>query len=341
MRRAIVVIGGSAGAIEALTPVVASLPEDLEAAVFVVIHFPTHAVSTLPAILARAGPLPAVHAEHREPFRDGVIYVARPDHHLLVDSTEVVVARGPREHGHRPAIDPLFRSAARAHGPSVIAVLLSGNLDDGSAGLVAVRRRGGIAVVQDPLDARTPGMPASALEFAGADHVVPHAEIGPLIQRLVREVKEVDMADPSEGDIDVETAIAELDPAALAPDQRPGVPSGYSCPECHGALFEIEEQGLIRYRCRVGHAFASETLLSEQADAVETALWSALKALKERAALSRKLAGRMRTRGNNRSAESFETQAVDADRMAESLAEVLRSGAYLGGAERRSAPAAD
>jgi two-component system, chemotaxis family, protein-glutamate methylesterase/glutaminase len=327
MPQAVVVIGGSAGAVEALGRIVPALPPDLPAAVLVVVHFPAHAVSTLPAILERAGPLRAVHATDGLEMQSGMIYVAPPNCHLLVDGEGVRTSHGPRENGHRPAIDPLFRSAARSYGSRVLSVVLSGNLDDGTAGQIAVRRMGGTTIVQDPADARCPAMPASAIENAGADHVARAEEIGALIARLVQELPEGHMSHVPDR-MEIETGMAEFDPDAFVDDQRPGTPSGYSCPECHGALFEIEEGSLIRYRCRVGHAYGSETLLAEQNNSVEAALWSAFKALKERAALSRKLADRMVGRGTQRSATSFLEQAREADRMAENIAELLRSGAY-------------
>jgi two-component system, chemotaxis family, protein-glutamate methylesterase/glutaminase len=340
MERGMVVIGGSAGAMEALCQIVADLPPDFGAPIFVTIHFPSSAVSTLPAILRRHGSLTASHAVDRDPIRSGMIYVAPPDRHLLVEAGFVRVTRGPRENGHRPAIDPLFRSAARIFGPRVIAVLLSGNLDDGTAGLLAVRSLGGRTIVQDPSDARYGGMPSSAIENGAADHVVERGEIGALLARLLDDLPEHAMPEvPS--DMSLETGMAEFDAAAFSEDQRPGTPSGFSCPECHGVLFEIDEVGLVRYRCRVGHAYGSDTLLAHQTDSVEAALWTALKALKERAALTRKLARRMASRGNQRTATSFEEQAADNDRMAETIAEVLRSGAYRGRPTPADSSAAD
>jgi two-component system, chemotaxis family, protein-glutamate methylesterase/glutaminase len=342
MERAMVVIGGSAGAVEALRRIMADLPPDLPGAVFVTVHFPPHVPSTLPVILGRCGPLDARHPEDGEAIRAGVIYVAPPNLHLLVDGDHVRLSAGPRENGHRPAVDPLFRSAARAHGGSVIAVLLSGNLDDGTAGMLAVRQLGGITVVQDPADARYSGMPSSALRSGVVDHVAPHAEIGSLIARLTRELPERAMSEVPRH-IDVENGMAEFDPAAFEADERPGVPSGYTCPECHGALFEIEEHETVRYRCRVGHAYGAETLMAEQTDGVEAALWTAFKALKERAALARRLARKMESSGNQRSRASFIAQAGEADHMAESIAEVLRNGAHADwrGARDSSTTAAD
>lgn len=328
MGRDIIVIGGSAGSVEALQRIVAGLPPQLEAAVFAVVHFPSDGTSFLPQILLRSGRFPAVHPEDGTVIRRGVIYVAPPDRHLTLQNGHVRLSRGPRENGHRPAADPLFRSAARAFGARVIGVVLSGNLDDGTAGLAAVRRHGGVTVVQDPNDAMYAGMPTSAIGNVDVDHVVPASEIAALLATLVDEP----LPPPSpvsEPRDDVEVGIAELEAGALEADARPGTPSGYSCPSCHGSLFEIHEGEVVRYRCRVGHAFGSDTLLHEQAEAVEGALWTALQSLKERAAMARRMSQRMAERGNVRSAERFREQAGDADARASVIREVLRTGASM------------
>ncbi|HEU4457192.1 MAG TPA: chemotaxis protein CheB [Longimicrobium sp.] len=320
--RSVIVIGASAGGVETLSALVAALPPEFPAAVLVVVHIPPHTTSHLPAILQRHGRMPAVHPDDGTVLREGVVYVAPPDRHLLVQRGHVRLTRGPRENGHRPAADPLFRSAARAYGPRVIGVVLTGNLDDGTAGLASIARHGGVTVAQDPGDAMYPGMPLSAVTNVQVDHVVPLAALAPLLTELVNAPLEggpwVD--DPQD---DLETEIAELEPAAMMADERPGVPSGFSCPSCHGTLFEIREGEVMRYRCRVGHAFGVETLLAQQDGAVEGALWTALQTLKERAALARRMAARMEARGNTRSLESFRAQADDADARAEVIRRVL------------------
>lgn len=184
--RDIIVVGFSAGGVTALARVVANLPQGLPASILVVHHFPPSSVSALPRILERAGRLPAAHAVHDEPILPGRIYVAPPDRHLLLDQ-KVVLARGPRENGHRPAIDPLFRTAAKAYGPRVIGVLLSGTLHDGTAGIMMIKQYGGLAVVQAPGDAMYSGMPSSAIAHALVDYTVPVAEMGQLLVRLVED----------------------------------------------------------------------------------------------------------------------------------------------------------
>jgi two-component system, chemotaxis family, protein-glutamate methylesterase/glutaminase len=305
----IIVIGASAGGVEALSELVKGLPEDLPAAVFVVLHVPSNSTSVLARILNRAGPLPARAATDFESILPGHIYVARSDCHLLVKRDFMRLTRGPKENSVRPAIDPLFRTAARYHGRRVIAIILSGMLDDGTAGLAAVKSRGGIAIVQDPDEAMYAGMPRSALENLAVDYCLPVAKISEMLVRLASEpvAEEGDLA-VSE-DMEQETDIAEFDLQELKDEGRPGTPSRYTCPECHGVLFEIEEQDLLRFRCRVGHAYSSETLIDEQSQALEAALWAALRSLEENISLARRLAERMREQGNSRSAARFDERA--------------------------------
>lgn len=183
--RKLVVIGASAGGVEAISTIVSKLPPDLNAAVFVVLHIPHNATSYLPQILSRAGPLRAIHPDAESRIEPGVIYVAPPDKHLLITYGKVITVRGPRENGHRPAVDPLFRSAAESYGSDVIGVVLSGNLDDGTAGLAAIKQQGGIAIVQSPKEALYQGMPVSAIEHVVVDHVLPLDEIVPAVLRLI------------------------------------------------------------------------------------------------------------------------------------------------------------
>lgn len=322
--RDIVVIGASAGGVEALKGLVTELPADFPASIFIVVHFPAYGTSFLPEILSRSGPLHAVHPGDGDPIRPGTIYVAPPDRHLLLEKDGTLcLSRGPRENGHRPSVDPLFRSAARAYGRRVIGVVLTGNLDDGTSGLSSVVRRGGVGVVQDPADAAHPGMPSSALAYVRVEHTVTLAQLPALLQRLVSEPI-LGQAERGDERLEFETDIAEMDPYALHADTRPGKPSGFTCPECHGVLWEIQEGELTRFRCRVGHAYGPETLLAEQVEEVEAALWSAFQALKERAAFARRMARKMETRGNRLSRQRFVEQAAESDQRASVIREVLR-----------------
>ncbi|HVE80271.1 MAG TPA: chemotaxis protein CheB [Gemmatimonadaceae bacterium] len=322
----IIVIGGSAGGVEAVTRLAAGLPRDIPAAVFVVLHFPAEGTSVMPRLLTKAGKLPAAHAVDGEPIEPGRIYVAAPDRHLLLRPGEVRVTRGPRENGHRPALDPLFRSAAIAYGPRVVGVVLSGNLDDGSAGLVAVKRCGGVAVVQDPGDALFPGMPQNALAHTAADHVLPLHAIADTLDRLAREPADQAGAFPVPDDIRRETDAAALEPREVHADQHAGHPSGFGCPDCGGALWELREGELVRFRCRVGHAWSGDSLLAEQRGGLETALWTALRALEENASLALRLLERAKKRGQPIMVARMTEQGATARTRAELIRRVLAEG---------------
>lgn len=323
----IVVIGGSQGAIEALLEIVKVLPRDLGAAIFIVVHLPVEANSYLPNMLTRAGQIRAAHPADREPIRTGQIYVAPPNYHLTLEYGEMHALKGPRENRHRPAIDPLFRTAARSFGPSVIAVVLSGNLDDGSAGLLAVRKRGGIAIVQDPSDASASEMPQRALEYAGADYTLPVAGIGVKLVELINS-RDSSMNNSNksnrtksrkkENPSDPEVREHEED---FTSEQGNGEPSVFACPECHGVLWELKEERLFRYRCRVGHAFTADSLKSELNEGTERALWAAMRALEEKAAMSRRLSSS--ARGPQNYVERLKEQADSDTRNAEVLRKII------------------
>ena len=243
---------------------------------------------------------------------------------MLVRPGRVRLARGPRENGHRPAVDPLFRSAALHYGPRVVGVVLSGSLDDGSAGLAAVKARGGVALVQDPREAIFPSTPRSALENVAVDACRLVVELAAEIVRAVG--APVTGGGTVSDDMRIETDMAEVDSAAyddLA--EHPGAPSVYGCPECGGVLWETQEGELFRFRCRVGHAYSSDSLLAEQSEQLEAALWAALRALDEERSLASRLAERARERGSG-AATQFEERARDATVRSDLIRSVLISG---------------
>ena len=308
----IITIGASAGGVEALTEIARGLPGDLPASVFVALHVPAHGTSVLPLILSRRGPMPAAHARDGEAIVPGRIYVAPPDQHLLIHEGAVRLSRGPRENGVRPAIDPLFRSAARWYGPRVVGVVLSGTLDDGGVGLAAIKEQGGLAVVQDPGDALFPGMPRNAMDLVAVDHVVPASGIPDLLSHLARQDAGGEGDPPMPKDMELESEMAEFDLGAIQGPERPGTPSGFACPDCAGVLWEIQEGELVRFRCRVGHAWSPTSLLAAQSKGLETALWTAFRALEERAELANRMAKRLRSKGRVATASRFEAQAREA-----------------------------
>lgn len=314
----IIVVGGSTGAVESMQELVRPLPADINAAVFIVLHTSPDFPSMLPQILTRAGHLPVKHAEDGEPIRRGQILVAPPDRHLTLHDGTVRVRRGPRENRHRPAIDPLFRTAARNFDSRVIGVILSGHLDDGAAGLRAIRSTGGIGIVQDPKDALAPHMPESALRYGGADYVLPASKIGPRLTELVNNCGRPDMKGKGKtSKIRNNKNEVEANLEVSRPGEGKGVPSPFACPDCGGVLWEMQNGELARFRCRVGHAFTMASLAEEQGDGVEDALWAAMRALEEKAALAGRLADSTR---DPRSKERFREQA-EADR---DHAEIIR-----------------
>ena len=320
--RDIVVIGASTGGIDALRVLVGDLPEDLPAAMFVVMH--VGATSHLAAILDRASTLPVVKAENGATIEHGRIYIAVPGKHLLLHDHHILLRRGPRENHARPAVDPLFRSAAASFGGRTIGVVLSGALSDGTAGLRAIKRCNGLAVVQDPEDANMPEMPQSALRHVDVDQVVPIEAMGALLGKLTR----LEAAPSPEIPLDIrlEAAIAAQELAGMKIDDALGNPSRFTCPECHGALWEIEDGSLLRYRCHVGHAFTADAVETAQGEEVDRLLGTLLRAQQERAGLARRMAEHERQSGRTSLAEQLARRAADYDDGARLLKALIRDG---------------
>ena len=277
--RDILALGASAGGLKAICKLVAALPADLEAAVFVCMHVASDKPSQLPTILTRCGALPACHPTDGQQIERGRIYVAPPDHHLLVNEEVVRVVRGPQENRFRPAIDAMFRSAARAHGANVVGVVLTGYLEDGTVGLQAIKKCGGIVVVQDPEDAEHKAMPAHALRYVKVDHCAPLAEMPALLLRLLSEpAQKASMPVPE--DVDVESNIAEQQMNTqefLENVESIGSRTTYACPRCNGSIWQIGKDDPLRFRCHVGHSFTQEYFWAEQTQNLENALWSAIR----------------------------------------------------------------
>jgi two-component system chemotaxis response regulator CheB len=314
----IILIGASAGGVQALSTVVCGLPHDLPAAVLIVLHIAPYGRSAMPAILARAGVLPAAHAGDGDPIEPGHVYVAPADHHLMVEPGRVRISRAPTENGQRPSVDVLFRSAAQAYGPRCIGVVLTGNLDDGTVGLAVVKKYGGVAIVQDPEEADYPSMPRSAIQNVEVDRVLPLAGIAPLLVELAHEPAMVTSPLP-----EAEHMKTELE-HGNDPEEK-GVPSDLTCPDCGGSLRESRIDGVIHFRCRTGHAYSPETLLVKQSDVVDAAIWAAVRALQENADLARRMERRLQQTGMaaKMAHERYERRAQEAERHAEVLRRLL------------------
>ena len=317
-RRDIVVIGGSAGSLDPLRTLLGRLPRDLAAALLLVVHIPNDGSSILPQVLTSAGPLQALHPVDGQAIQQGRVYVAPSDHHLLVDDGHMKLTRGPRENRHRPAIDPLFRTAARSYGSRVVAILLSGLMDDGAAGLMAVRMRGGLAVVQDPAEAVYAEMPARAIQYSGADCILRVEDMAKLIVKLAQEeppsksnIAEADMPQPGTPD--------KADLEASSQQEKEGTPSPFACPECHGVLWEVKEGELLRFRCRVGHAYTADALRMAMSESTEDALWASMRALEEKAAVLR----RMAPRSVGKLAAAYTEEAEACEQHARSIRDIL------------------
>jgi two-component system, chemotaxis family, protein-glutamate methylesterase/glutaminase len=311
----IIVIGASAGGIDALKALVSELPEDLDASIFIVLHMAAYSLGILPEILERAGPLTASNARDREAIKRGHIYVAPPDFHLLVEHPgHVRITRGPKENRFRPAVDTLFRSAAYAFGPRVIGIVMTGWLDDGTAGLWAVKQRGGTAIVQNPEGAFAPAMPLNAIKQVEVDHCVHLKEIAPLLVRLTSETREEEGEYPVSDQMETEVKIAREDNALESGIMEWGEPSLYACPECHGVLLQLKEGGNVRFRCHTGHAYSVDTLLAEFTEKTEEALWNAIRSMEESIILMRHLASHFSEQRQEESAEVLLKKAQESQR---------------------------
>jgi two-component system chemotaxis response regulator CheB len=330
-RKDIVVIGASAGGMDALRQLARELPRGLNAALFLVWHLAPGYRSVLPEVLSRSGPLPALHPRDGDPIEPGRIYVAPPDHHLLLERGYVRVTKGPKENRFRPAIDPLFRSAAYVYGARSIGVVLSGALDDGTAGLWTIKLRGGTAIVQDPADATHRSMPLSALENVAIDHKLAAADIGRLLAGLVWEEAPADppIAERELARIEREVRIAQGVSALEEPVMPFGEFSAFTCPECHGTLTRLREGSIARFRCHTGHGFSAGTLLDGVTSQVEERLWDVVRALDEAVMLLNEMGDALAKQGRLEAAERCFDRAREAYERSLPLREAATAGDAL------------
>lgn len=322
----IVVVGSSAGGIPALKRLVAGFSDELNAAVFIVQHTGPDSPGILPQILQSISVLPVRHAQDNEVIEARRIYVASPDHHLVVALDQILVTRGPKEHFTRPAVDPLFRSAALAYRERVIGVILSGTLDDGTAGLWAISELGGITIVQHPRDAEHSAMPLNALRYVSANHCVPADEIGPLIERLSGQKRTASGGKAMAKGLDVENRIARGERLTADHMLQLGEPSPFTCPECHGSLIQLKNAGIVRFRCYTGHAYSFQSLLEEVDTEVENNLWSAIRSLEESALLLEHFAKHLDEIGaGNGQAALFRKKSSEAEDRTAAIREVVKN----------------
>lgn len=325
----IIVIGTSAGGLKALGAIVGTLLTDIDAAIFIVQHLAADKPSILPKILADVGSLPASHPSDGEPIQKGRIYVAPPDYHLLVNQGSMRVVRGPKENRFRPAIDALFRSAARAYGSRVVGVVLTGYLDDGTVGLQAVKKRGGVAIVQDPKEAEYPSMAKSALRYVKVDHCLPLAEIPDLLVRLSNQPVAEEEAYPVTEEIEIESKIAEQQmntQELLENVEAIGTRTTYTCPECNGHIWQIGKSEPLRFRCHTGHSFTADIFLSEQTQNLENALWSAARIMEEKVTFLRQMSEQMENYNLQSAATKYEDHATSLDAEVSLIRGILLNG---------------
>jgi two-component system chemotaxis response regulator CheB len=331
-KKNIVVIGGSSGSFEVFKRIARGLPMELRAAIFIVWHMSPDVNGILPDVLCNAGPLPATEAVDGEEIKVGNIYVARPDHHLLLENSRLRVTRGPRENRFRPAIDPLFRSAAYEFGPRVVGIITSGALDDGTSGLWAVKQHGGTAVVQDPMDAEIASMPESAIRENSVDHIVAADQIADLIIKLSEEeisqppeasMKRKDDRIRDEVRVAAEESALELgvyDLDSLTP---------FTCPECSGVLAKLRDGDRVRFRCHTGHAFSANSLLSSLTENIENSLWGAVRGIDESILLLNHIGDHFAELNDTRTAALFFQKASVAQRRNEMLRDVVLGNEVL------------
>lgn len=304
----IVVVGTSAGGRGALAELVTQLPQHLDTAIFIVMHLSNTEIGNfLSSRLQRYTSIPCSLAEEGRQIAAGHIYVAPIDYHLIIKKGYMKVTNGPRENRWRPSIDVLFRSAAATYGERVIGIVLTGMLDDGTAGMLAIKKSGGTCIVQDPEEAEYPDMPNSVLQNMQADYVLPLSQMGFILADLVKhkELKGI----PVPPEVTMEAAIAEKAVMGINEVNQLGKQTLYTCPDCGGVLWEIKEHDFHRYRCHAGHAYTQQDLLKRQTENLENTLWVALRLMEERENLLRKIGEEERRKGFSTLSQTHEQRA--------------------------------
>lgn len=328
----IIAVGGSTGSGAVLRALVADLPENLPASVFISTHIPSNSPGLLTELLAAKAKLPLTQALDGQPIQRGHIYVAAPDRHLLLIGNTIKFGTGPRENMVRPSIDPMFRSAALSFGPRVVGIVLTGMLNDGAAGLHSIKSCGGTTVVQHPLDAEADQMPLAALETVEVDYVTPAADLGSLIAKIAGSDASGSHT-PSEN-LRLEVEIAAGGRLGSAGLQKIASPSAITCPACHGVLSEIRDSRPLRYRCQIGHGYTADALAA-QIDEVDEAIRVAMRVMEERVTLVERMARDARETGRHAVAELYEARGAEYRKYAATLRDAAMTSFRFGGALRQ------
>ena len=319
--RDILVIGTSAGGVMALTELMQSLPRDFKASIFIVQHITPYSYTNLPAILNRNSPIPAVLAKDGDMIENSKIYVAPPDHHMLIENNRILVKKGPKENRFRPSIDALFRSAAYVYGSRVIGIVLSGMLDDGTSGLWSIRRLHGLCIIQSPEDAEYPSMPNNVLEYVDVDYNVPIHEMGSLLHRLTQEEapESNGISEEELNRLRLEVQIAAQDNAFDMGVLDLGPFTPFTCPECHGTLVQIEEGRHKRFRCHTGHSFTASSLMAGITKTVEENLWQTVRGLEEATMLLEQTGNQYREDDEQHKADPFLRKARETREISQTI----------------------
>lgn len=330
IHRDIIVIGASAGGFEAIQTLVAGLPADFKASIFIVWHMSPDTTGILPFVLNKQSKCPAFNARNNEPILPGHIYVAPPDHHLLLENGYTRLTRGPKENRFRPAVDPLFRSAASIYGPRVIGIILSGALDDGTSGLWSIKQAGGLAVVQEPSDAAVPSMPENALHSVAVDYCVPVADMAALLVRLCNEeINQIPGNMKRNEQTETELAVAAEDNQAALQLFRQGKLTPYTCPECNGVLAQLGDGDRPRFRCHTGHAFSPDVLLAAISQHIEDSYYKVMRGLDESVMLLNHLGDHFAAANDPKLAAVYFKKAKEAGKRTDVLRAALNSYEHL------------
>lgn len=310
-KRDIIVVGASAGGISALKELLNSIPQDFKASIFVVLHVSPSSPGFLPVILSKAGILDAAHPADGESIKPGFIYVAPPDHHLILEGNRVLVKKGPKENNFRPSIDALFRSAAYVYGPRVIGIVLSGMLNDGTSGLWSIKRMGGLSIIQDPTDADHPSMPLNVQDYVTVDYSVRASDMGHLLKQLTTEKpsRKPKISKEEKAFLKMEVIISKQDNAFEMGIMKEGELTPFTCPECHGVLVRLIEGKFIRFRCHTGHAYTASALLADLSKSVEETLWQSMRGLEETTLLLNQISEHFKKEGLKEAASIFARKA--------------------------------